>query len=224
MCANTFDERIAELYDEVVGGGYHLQNGYLDGLLEIIPKGSSVLEVGCGTGLIMLPLIENGIQCEGVDSSEEMVQRLLQKKSDAIVYVGDVREFDPLKQYDYVLSCSGPFSVKGEFMESYILDEEELREAMYKCVLSSRNGLIINKGKGKDGFRVGTSQGIYEKSEEINCGDVVMRHRLFQRSKLVGEITHNKKRFCIKDILGGYEVEEYGSFILVKSIDLQRHS
>jgi 2-polyprenyl-3-methyl-5-hydroxy-6-metoxy-1,4-benzoquinol methylase len=33
-----------------------------------------ILELGCGTGRIMIPLFENGISAEGIDISEKMIK------------------------------------------------------------------------------------------------------------------------------------------------------
>lgn len=53
-------------------------NFYLQTALEL---GGPILELGCGTGRITLPLARAGLEVVGVDSSEEMLERALDKLS-----------------------------------------------------------------------------------------------------------------------------------------------
>lgn len=127
-----FDKKIANLYDEVIRNGYHKENIYIAELRKIIPKNSSVLEIGCGTGEITIPLHNSGIKCEGLDISDNMLSRL-KEKSNLKTYLTDAQNFIPEKNYDFTLSCSGPFSIKENELESYILNFDKAR----KCMTSS---------------------------------------------------------------------------------------
>jgi len=47
--------------------------------LEVVKKyGSPVLDVGCGTGRILLDFMQQGIEIDGVDNSPDMLARLHQ--------------------------------------------------------------------------------------------------------------------------------------------------
>jgi SAM-dependent methyltransferase len=77
----------AEFYDEL-----------LDGEMEDIPfwrdllkqNPSSVLEVGCGTGRVLLPLLQEGCFIDGMDSSSRMIA-LLNKKVGRLGLAVDAR-------------------------------------------------------------------------------------------------------------------------------------
>lgn len=71
---SVYDE--AELYDLVLGGldfdlAYWIEVGRT--------AGGPVLEVGCGTGRVLLPLLEAGVDADGVDLSPPMLERAREK-------------------------------------------------------------------------------------------------------------------------------------------------
>jgi SAM-dependent methyltransferase len=77
----------AEFYDEL-----------LDGEIDDLPfwrsllggPGSRALEVGCGTGRILIPLLQEGFQVDGMDGSANMV-RILQEKISKKTLTTDIR-------------------------------------------------------------------------------------------------------------------------------------
>jgi len=78
--------------------------------------GGRVLEVGCGTGRILLAVARSGSAIEGVDASAEMLERChakLQKESDDVrgrvtLHRADARTLDIGRQFDLVIA---PFRV-----------------------------------------------------------------------------------------------------------------
>jgi SAM-dependent methyltransferase len=78
--------------------------------------GASVLEVGCGTGRILLPLARAGRTIHGLDASPAMLDRCrakLQQEPEAVqrrvtLDCGDARAFDLGRQFDLVIA---PFRV-----------------------------------------------------------------------------------------------------------------
>ncbi|HEX5137158.1 MAG TPA: class I SAM-dependent methyltransferase, partial [Planctomycetota bacterium] len=53
-----------------------------------------VLELGCGTGRVLIPTAEKGVTITGLDGSETMLARLRARLPKAEVHVGDLRDFD----------------------------------------------------------------------------------------------------------------------------------
>ena len=54
--------------------------------------GGPVLEVGCGTGRLLLPLVEAGIDVTGVDSSPAMLSVARRKLGERVMLIeGDIR-------------------------------------------------------------------------------------------------------------------------------------
>ena len=214
---DVFDDEIAKLYSEVTAAGYHPQEKYLNDLLKIIPKNSFVLELGCGTGDIIIPLNKSGIECWGLDKSSAMLYQLLKNNKHIETFLDDVRDFDPCGIYNYVFSCNGPFSIKkgdnGDELESYILDEDEVRKVLEKCTDYSQNGILINKSTEKDGLKLKLNGKKYV-HEEQRDGDIIkITHLLYDHDELIGKKEHTKKRYPLKRILAdAKEVREHEHF------------
>ena len=66
----------AEFYDELLEGEIDDLPFWRD-LLNSIP--GSALEAGCGTGRVMLPLLQEGYRIDGIDSSATMIELLIGK-------------------------------------------------------------------------------------------------------------------------------------------------
>jgi SAM-dependent methyltransferase len=68
--------------------------------------GGPVLEVGCGTGRVLLPTLEAGVEIHGVDLAESMLERLRAKAAarglSARVDQGDMRDFTMPRRYRLV--------------------------------------------------------------------------------------------------------------------------
>jgi len=68
---------------------------------ERVPEGSSVLEIGCGTGTLLAALSPgHGV---GVDVSPRMVEIAAAKHPSLIFRVADAEAFDPGETFDYVI-------------------------------------------------------------------------------------------------------------------------
>ena len=73
-------------------------------------SGGPVLEIGCGTGRVLLPIARDGIEIHGVDNSEPMLDTLKEKlarehssvRSRVFLHAGDMREFRLNRQFPLV--------------------------------------------------------------------------------------------------------------------------
>jgi SAM-dependent methyltransferase len=76
--------------------------------------GGPVLEAGCGTGRILLRLIEAGLDADGFDSSAPMIERLQAKARAAgrraRAVVADMREFSLPRRYARVICAFNGFA------------------------------------------------------------------------------------------------------------------
>lgn len=76
---------------------------------------SSILEAMCGSGRLMIPLLERGFEVEGIDSSTEMLAslsaRLQQKNLSATFYEGDVLHYPSPKKYSAIIVAVGSFQL-----------------------------------------------------------------------------------------------------------------
>lgn len=73
----TYGDRIAEIYDE--RERVPTDEVAAASFLKEVAGGGPALELGIGTGRVALPLMEAGVEVHGIDTSEEMVERLRAK-------------------------------------------------------------------------------------------------------------------------------------------------
>lgn len=74
-----------------------------------------VLEAGVGTGRMLIPLLQKGVDIEGVDSSAEMLKQcrinLIQHGLDAVLYEQDIMDLSLPKRYDAIIMPAGSFCI-----------------------------------------------------------------------------------------------------------------
>jgi SAM-dependent methyltransferase len=84
--------------------------------LDVVKKyGQPVLDVGCGTGRILLDFIQQGIDIDGMDNSPEMLARLRQKAEtlnlNPTVYQQEMDKLDLPRKYQTILVPSSSFQL-----------------------------------------------------------------------------------------------------------------
>ena len=89
-------------------------------------SGPPVLDVGCGTGRLLLDFMEQGIETDGVDNSPEMLELLREKAAkmgiQPNVYFQQMEELDLPRRYQTIIVPSSSFQL--------VIDPEKAREAM----------------------------------------------------------------------------------------------
>jgi len=81
---------------------------------EAVRAGGPVLELGCGTGRILVPSVQAGARMTGLDASETMLRQLRAKLPAADVHQGDMRSFDLKRRFALVTI---PFRALGHVLE-----------------------------------------------------------------------------------------------------------
>ena len=84
--------------------------------LDVVKKyGQPVLDVGCGTGRILLDFLQQGIDIDGVDNSPEMLARLKQKAEQLnlqpTIYQQEMDRLDLPRKYQTILVPSSSFQL-----------------------------------------------------------------------------------------------------------------
>src|SRR5271165_182317 len=116
MSAALYDSVIADFYDAspVVHGRTQDVNFYV---AAASLSGDSVLELGCGTGRMLVPLAQAGLHVTGLDISQRMLERAAEKRArldaeqrDHVRLVqGDMTRFDLGEQFPLVIIPFRPF-------------------------------------------------------------------------------------------------------------------
>jgi len=100
------------IYDKLLN-----KSGYEFYINEIKNCNGAVLEVGAGTGRILVPALKSGADIYGIDQSELMLENLkekISKKDYHRITHQDVRDFSIDKKFSLIIS---PFRVFGHLLE-----------------------------------------------------------------------------------------------------------
>jgi SAM-dependent methyltransferase len=65
-----------------------------------------ILDAGCGTGRLLVPLRQEGFDVDGCDASADMIERCRGRAPDATLWVSRLHELDPPRKYASIV-CSG---------------------------------------------------------------------------------------------------------------------
>jgi len=117
----------AAIYDEFTHGLGYKYERWTARLLakaeELGLEGNRLLDVGCGTGLSFLPMLDRGWEVTACDLSPEMIEVARAKLGErARLLVADMRELPDLGRFDLVWAVNDPVN--------YLLSGEELVAAL----------------------------------------------------------------------------------------------
>lgn len=102
-------EKIVDWFDAHRYKGL-MEKPYLDLMIKSIPKGASILDLGCGAGEpIAQFFIEKGYQVTGVDGSAKMIEVCKKRFPSERWIIGDMRTFHLDKCFDVVLAWHSLF-------------------------------------------------------------------------------------------------------------------
>ena len=93
--------------------------------IEKISKlGGSCLDVGCGTGRVLIPLAHAGVEITGIDSSPEMIANCIKNleeeniKTDTIE--GNMKNFDSGKKFNSLIVPGGSFQLIHDYNDTIL--------------------------------------------------------------------------------------------------------
>lgn len=112
MNRNSYN-KIAHLWNVARNGFFGREREYLDAILSVAPIGSTILDLGCGTGRPMAEYIVSRGRCVlGVDQSEEMLRLARQKLPHEQWVLSSIESYEPVEGITAL--CSGiRFSIFG---------------------------------------------------------------------------------------------------------------
>ena len=105
---------LAEFWDVFRGDTSTWEDRFF--FLDVIKKyGQPVLDVGCGTGRILLDFMQQGIDIDGVDNSPEMLTKLREKAAalnlHPTIYQQEMNQLDLPRRYQTILVPSSSFQL-----------------------------------------------------------------------------------------------------------------
>ena len=140
MSAKKYQGLEGELYDLFRGGDDLDEIGfYIEKISEL---GGSCLDVGCGTGRVLIPLAHAGVEITGIDSSPEMIANCIKNleeeniKTDTIE--GNMINFDLGKKFNSLIVPGGSFQLIHDY------DDAILTLKNFRSHLQSGGTLIMS--------------------------------------------------------------------------------
>jgi ubiquinone/menaquinone biosynthesis C-methylase UbiE len=102
----------ARVWDPSGGDEPQADYPYIKRLIEQNP--GTALDVGCGTGRLMLRYLKEGLDIEGIDTSEDMLAQVREKAADQglaqpILYEGYMQNLDLPRKYQVIYVPCGTF-------------------------------------------------------------------------------------------------------------------
>lgn len=178
----------------------------LDFYLSYATKEMSILEPLCGSGRFFVPFLEKGFDIKGVDNSQEMLAKLLEKAPNASVVQSGIEEYQTSERFDYIFISSGSVSL--------FTDMQLCRNILYKIKT------LLKKG-GKFVFAVDTIADRCADSDEYTVGITVEtkeNYQLVLKSKsYYDETTHTQFSPSLYELYNGDE------FLQQEKMDFQTH-
>jgi len=161
-------------YDQRRGRCYHTHIS--THLMDVLPKGGKLLDIGCGTGLFVERYLEDGGSAIGLDISRKMIDRAKRRCTicDYMVATGEKIPF-----------CDNSFDAVASLLAfSYVKDPESMMREAYRVL--KPGGAIAICTLGKKLITCGIPV-IYQISEKINVKHLVMKdfgERYYDRDEM----------------------------------------
>ncbi|MGI6112727.1 MAG: class I SAM-dependent DNA methyltransferase [Mahellales bacterium] len=141
-CSKGKYKRLAYVYDSLMKDVNYDQ--WIEFILDVLQKHSltygSILELGCGTGNITIPLAQRGYSLVGVDISGDMLavakDKAIQKGLDILLIQQDILDLNIPMMFDCLLSTCDCIN--------YILDIQALAKLLKKLYnILNKDGIFI---------------------------------------------------------------------------------
>lgn len=112
MSYKNENNNTAKYYDEVYSEvkGADIVSEEIKLIKTLVPKGGRILDVGCGTGRHLVPLMKSAYQVKGIDSSSGMLQILKKKNSKADIELQDIFKIHKKEKYDLIILMWNAFN------------------------------------------------------------------------------------------------------------------
>ncbi|WP_058534619.1 class I SAM-dependent methyltransferase [Legionella saoudiensis] len=167
-----------------------MESEYLHLIVNSIPDGASVLDLGCGTGEPLAQFfIERGFKVIGVDGSEKMIELCRKRFPNEEWLVADMRELNLKRKFDVILAWHSFFHLDQASQRAmFPLFAAHLKPNGILAFTSGvEEGEVWSNNGGQDLYHASLSTGEYERllkaaafkilTHKINdphCGDATV--------------------------------------------------
>ncbi len=184
---------------EEPGTDYH----YFKGLVKRDP--GLILDVGCGTGRILIPFLEAGLQVEGVEPSEDMLaicrQKAAAKVLSPVLYRQTMQALDLPSSYSTILVPCGSIQL--------VMDRSEAAKALrgFYEYLDEGGSLVLtvyNQWEEMEQEKLGEWK--FRARQALSDGTQIAKHAMVEGRCLIEQTLDVVVRY--QRLRGGHVVEE----------------
>lgn len=115
-------EHFYQFYDKLMDDVPY--DDYIRLVKQNIPRGTRLLDLGCGTGKVLVPLLKDGYIVDGLDNSEEMLlvvqSHLMELDLHTTLFLDDMRHVKRPEYYDGIYSFIDTIN--------YLTNEDDLKD------------------------------------------------------------------------------------------------
>lgn len=166
---------VAAAYDHFFGDEPFWDQTFFHARLGI--NGGRALELACGTGRLLLPLLRDGLDVEGLDTSTDMLD-ILRRKAQALGLSPVLHQL-PMQQFDLPARFRTVFAPSGTFM--ILVHDEEIRSTLDCCLRALEpGGELLIPLDGEEPAPGGPAQWGERRNVRVASHDAHLR--IFERS------------------------------------------
>lgn len=157
-------------YDAQYDGLYESEIRYLKRLSQT--QNGPILDVGCGTGIVTVPLAETGLEVVGIDLTEAMLERAREKargRENLLFLLANALEFELGTRFALALMTGNAFQ---EF-----LSEDDIRALLANiCAHLRKDGLFVFDTRLPEGYDLSLDDNFQASQNYLGPGGHIVRY------------------------------------------------
>jgi len=192
-----YDKAITDVYDDLTLSGYYNYDKEVETIKSIVGKRRKILELGSGTGNLLIPLARAGFEVFGIDNSPHMIRALNKKQQEEKIkfpnIFADQRTLDLKEKFEVIVSAGGFvwFITLNDklFICTYSKTYDDIEKTFFNSHKHlERNGLLLlNIQRHGQKFRLKLRSGMDYHFEIVfkSPSKIVKKHFIEDDGKLV---------------------------------------
>lgn len=202
-----YDKDLTAFYDDITLSGYYDYKKEVEVIKRIIGTRKSILELGSGTGNLLIPLAKAGFDVTGIDNSPHMIRTFKEKtKTEGLKiknYMGDQRSLSLDSNFDVILASGGfVWFATFDHKINICTYSSSYRDIImtFKVAYNhlSKNGLFllnIQHHGNKFGLRLRNGMDYHFEIKQISPSKIVKSHFIEKEGRLVFKRTFPQRVF-----------------------------
>jgi len=158
-----------------------------DKFLKYVPKGSTILDIGCGSGRDLKYFREHGYMAEGLEPSVEL-KRLAEEYSGCKVHLSTIQDFNPTAKYDALWVCASVLHLNHDEQISFFAGIDKFLNSRGVVCISMKSGIKTGKdelGRYFENFNEERLRSILKSNNRIKVINQWMSHDIMNRNDTI---------------------------------------